>query len=390
MTTPAEGRRGKILVLLDYYHPGQGGGGAVKSVRNLVRSLAMEYEIRIVTRGNDLGKRTAYPGISEELWYEVDGAGVRYLAASPRRALRLFALLRRARCEILYLNSFFSPLFSILPLVLRRLRLLPAAPVVLAPRGELLPGALALKGSRKRTYLRVARALDLHRGVIWQASSAEEERSFRRWFPNAEIHIGEDIPVHEQGASRAPKKADSLRVLFLSRIARNKNLDLVIRVLGSVTVPVRVTIAGPVKDEEYWRRCRESMRQLPESITVEYVGPIDPARVGESYGTHDVLFLPTLGENYGWVIDEALAAGCPVLISDRTPWRNLAESGVGWDLPLGDEAAFARVLEEVYRMGPEQHGRMSARASAWVRERDTAKHAAEAQRGIFERALRSD
>jgi glycosyltransferase involved in cell wall biosynthesis len=44
--------------------------------------------------------------------------------------------------------------------------------------------------------------------------------------------------------------------------------------------------------------------------------------------------LPTLGENFGHVFIEALAAGCPLIISDRTPWLNLEKQRIGWDLPL--------------------------------------------------------
>jgi glycosyltransferase involved in cell wall biosynthesis len=56
--------------------------------------------------------------------------------------------------------------------------------------------------------------------------------------------------------------------------------------------------------------------------------------------------LPTLGENYSHVICEALSAGCPVLISDRTPWRNLQDKGVGWDIPLEEEERFRAVLQQ--------------------------------------------
>jgi glycosyltransferase involved in cell wall biosynthesis len=44
--------------------------------------------------------------------------------------------------------------------------------------------------------------------------------------------------------------------------------------------------------------------------------------------------MPTLGENFGHVFLEALAAGCPLIISDRTPWLRLDQKGIGWDLPL--------------------------------------------------------
>ena len=54
--------------------------------------------------------------------------------------------------------------------------------------------------------------------------------------------------------------------------------------------------------------------------------------------TYDVMILPTLGENFGHIIVEAWAAGCPVLISDRTPWRQLTSQGLGWDVPLDHEA----------------------------------------------------
>ena len=44
--------------------------------------------------------------------------------------------------------------------------------------------------------------------------------------------------------------------------------------------------------------------------------------------------LPTEGENFGHAIFEALAVGCPILISDQTPWRKLSEKKAGIDLPL--------------------------------------------------------
>ena len=54
-----------------------------------------------------------------------------------------------------------------------------------------------------------------------------------------------------------------------------------------------------------------------------------------------MFFLPTLGENFGHVIAES-----PVLISDQTPWRNLKNHGVGWDLPLNDPDSFRKAIVE--------------------------------------------
>jgi glycosyltransferase involved in cell wall biosynthesis len=56
--------------------------------------------------------------------------------------------------------------------------------------------------------------------------------------------------------------------------------------------------------------------------------------------SYDLFFLPTRGENYGHVILESFLAGTPALIADTTPWRNLEEAGIGWDLALDDEQGF--------------------------------------------------
>ena len=76
-----------------------------------------------------------------------------------------------------------------------------------------------------------------------------------------------------------------------------------------------------------------------------------PELIREAVVSSDLLFLPTAGENFGHAIQEALAAGCPVLISDRTRWRDLAPKGVGWDLPLSAPDRFVAVLREDGRHG---------------------------------------
>lgn len=65
---------------------------------------------------------------------------------------------------------------------------------------------------------------------------------------------------------------------------------------------------------------------------------------------HDLLLMPTLGENFGHVIPEALISGCPVLISDRTPWRELESKKAGWDIPLSRLEKFHSVLQQCVLM----------------------------------------
>jgi len=57
--------------------------------------------------------------------------------------------------------------------------------------------------------------------------------------------------------------------------------------------------------------------------------------------------------------------GCPVLISDQTPWRNLEEKGVGWDLPLSKPKMFQKVLQKCVDMNDEEYVKWSERARGY-------------------------
>jgi glycosyltransferase involved in cell wall biosynthesis len=138
---------------------------------------------------------------------------------------------------------------------------------------------------------------------------------------------------------------DPLRVCFLSRISPMKNLDYALRVLSEVTVPVVFDIYGIKENESYWKECQEIIARMPDHLAVTYNGVLDHANVYQTLTHYDLFFLPTRGENFGHVIHEALSAGLPVLISDRTPWRNLEALGVGWDLPLNEAGKFKAVIE---------------------------------------------
>ena len=109
---------------------------------------------------------------------------------------------------------------------------------------------------------------------------------------------------------------------------------------------------------QVWRNSRRDHARA----VAQYRGALAHEQVGAALREQDLFFLPTLGENYGHVVQEALLAGCPVLLSDTTPWRGLADRGVGWDLPLDDVAGFRAVLDACVRMGAEEHAAMSARA----------------------------
>jgi len=345
-------KRPTILVFARYYLPGYKEGGPAKSVNNIVEALGSEFSFRIVTSDRDRGDTEPYPGVPINRWASMGSADVYYAAPGPGRVMRTVALLRQTPHDLVYLNSFFDRGFSMWPLLLWRVGVT-RAPLLLAPRGEFSQGALAIKPRRKRSYLWLAKRLGLYRGVRWHISTAAEGLDLDAVLDRAgPRHVAAPLAEGQRGnrGNAAKRRAGAkqpgrLRIVFVSRIVRKKNLGYALRVLGGVSGELHLDIYGPLEDKAYWRECQALIVSLPHNITAEYRGSLPPAQVKKVFAEADLFFLPTLGENFGHVVAEALAEGCPVLLSDQTPWNGVQEAGAGWAFPLSDVEAFRATVQ---------------------------------------------
>ncbi|MBZ5526597.1 MAG: glycosyltransferase family 4 protein [Acidobacteriia bacterium] len=366
----------RILAFADWYLPGQNGGGAVTAIANVIELLGDEYGFYVYTRDRDSGEKRRYEGIRGERWKRVGKAEVFYASKPSLRSVR--RRIREVEPDIIYLNSFFSRL-TVETLLLRKLGVLPGAAIVVAPRGEFSPGALGLKGFRKWIYRKVAFAGGLYRDVTWQASSKLEEEQVRAMIAGGgagnggRVVLAPDVPSPglwevRAGATRPKKRRGAVRLVFLSRIARMKNLHFALEMAGLAEGEIELDIYGPVEDEGYWEECRERMRGLPSSVRVRYRGAVAQEEVAKVFGEYHFQLLPTLGENFGYVIVEALAAGCPVVMSDETPWRGLREKAAGWDLPLGEREKWREAIAECVRMNEEEYREISRGARRYFEE----------------------
>ena len=381
-------RRPIILTFVRYYLPGYKSGGPIRTIANIVEMLGDEFDFRIVTSDRDATDTEPYSGLADGEWKKVGKAHVRYLSPSQKGLRRIAAILRETPHDVLYLNSFFDPEFTQKPLLARRLGLSPKIRCVIAPRGEFSQGALKLKAGKKKAFLLATRAVRLYRELEWQASSEREKTDIRRTLGSIaqNIRIAVNLPdrrVHALPPFVPCDEGEPLRIVFLSRISPMKNLDFALDVLREVKVPVTLDIYGPIRDDAYWLHCEDLMSRLPNSVQAVYRGSVEHDDVGAILSRHDLFFLPTLGENYGHVIFESLAAGTPVLIADTTPWRNLADAGVGWDFPLKRPQAFADSIETMARLCPAEIVAMRRRALSFADTHRSDREAVEATRRLF-------
>jgi glycosyltransferase involved in cell wall biosynthesis len=358
-----------VLIIVGYYYPGFKAGGPINSIVNLVAKLGGEFKFKIVTQDHDLGENVSYKNILIDSWQKVDNADVFYM--SPKNNItKIKRILCATKHDVLYLNSFFSLQYAINILLLRKLKLIPYKPLIIAPRGEFSPGAIRIKYYKKYIYVICSRAIHLFNQVIWQASSGFEKNDIERVLgDSAYIYIANNLPpVISQIKHRKEKcdnRTDILRVIFLSRISRKKNLHYALNRLSYLKGKVQFNIYGPIENKEYWSKCKKIISGLRSNIKVKYCGSLKHNQVNGVMNEHNLFFLPTLGENFGHVIMEAFMGGCPVLISDQTPWRGLEELGVGWDISLNKPEKYQKILQKLINSSADEREKWSKKATKY-------------------------
>jgi len=364
-----------VLVFVRFYLPAYKSGGPVRTIANLVEHLGSHFEFRIVCSDRDSFEDVSFPNIEVNSWNRVGNASVFYASRGFMRFGNIRRLLRATAHDVLYLNSFFAPRFTILPLLAERMESGARKPVIVAPRGEFSASALAIRRLRKRCYIALAKLLGVYENVTWQASSPYEATDIRQTLqigeelvviaPNLPSKIGDD---EAQWASEERAEGAVLRVVFLSRVSVVKNLDFALHVVSRVRVPLVFDVFGLVDNPSYWARCKALAGELPDNVSFAYRGVVPHEYVKDIMSGYDLFFLPTQGENYGHAILESLAAGTPPLISDRTPWRDLDEAGAGFVRPLGDPEAYVAVIEGLASESRERRLRRRRRACAYARQ----------------------
>src|SRR5579864_2963753 len=368
----------KVLMFLDYYLPGFKAGGPVRAVSNLVDLLGDQFEFYLVTRDHDLTDKKRYPEIMSDEWVKVGKASTKYLRRPS--FWRLWKALREINPDIIHLGSFFSRM-SMRVLALRRMGLTCKAAVILAPRGEFSPGALSIKRRRKTLYMLLSFKTKLFRDVLWHATSPQEKRDIERILLShartATVHVAPSIHVASdvvaevgqslKGQTPRTKQAGTARFVFLSRISPKKNLAGAIKLVGGLKGQITLDIFGPIDDPEYWAECQRLIERVPASVSINYRGSVRHEDTHRQFAEHDFFLFPTLGENFGYVILEALGAGCPVLLSDQTPWGELENNRAGWTIPLQDEKRWSEVLKTCLEMGEEERLDMSLRSRRFLK-----------------------
>ena len=174
--------------------------------------------------------------------------------------------------------------------------------------------------------------------------------------PIAVVPSGVDVAAFTAGrrspAVRALLGADEFTPLALvvSRLAREKNLELAIDALARSRVPgTRLAIVGGGPHRE---ALEERARAAGVADRVRFTGALPAAALPDVYASGDAFVFPSTTETQGLVLAEALAAGLAVVAVDTPASRDVL--GAGGRLVPNDADEFAVALDAAIAAGPNQ------------------------------------
>jgi len=318
------------------------------------------------------------PGIHVEIATTVAESGVpnretvsvnkttihRFARSNPRgvkhsRELTRWLRSRASEFDLIHIHT----LWSLVSSSACRLAGSARVPYIIRPAGMLSPYSWAHGWLKKWLYWHcrdrrlVARAAALH---ATSAGEAAELRGMRLRPPVNMIPLGVDPQAWSTPADRGklrqlcgPTAGDLPIFLFLSRLHPKKGVvDYLLPAFARLKRPAFLAIAGGADGSvpDYPCEIEAAIRDLGLSERVALLGPVAPADRWQLFDGATAFVLPSHQENFGIVVAEAMARGCPVVISDRVQsCDHVLASGAGRVIPLEIDSfasAMAELLED--------------------------------------------
>jgi glycosyltransferase involved in cell wall biosynthesis len=323
----------------------------------------------ITTNGNGRGTIARPAG----RWIEHDGVPVFYGRRIPRTADLSWDTWRAivgeaGAADIIHVTYIFSWINLAAAAASRR----HGVPVVVSPRGSLDPDALGFSPRKKAWYFRLGGTRALREAAAFHVTSESERAHVAALIHGALIGIvpnGVAVPSDDELARWTSVPAAAPTVLFLGRIHPIKNVVALVRAWASVAPRhpgARLVLAGP-DDHGHRVEVERTIASLGVAPSVRIAGFVGGEELSRLLATAVCLVLPSVAENFGNVVAEALAHRVPVVASTGTPWGGVQDRDCGWWVQPTVEG-LAVSIEEALAMDPAARIAKGERGRRWMIE----------------------
>ena len=335
-----------IAVFIGGYLPAKKYGGPVTSICNFADILGDDYSIKIICSNHDFKEKKSLPNIKKG-WNKVGKADVLYLKDEQQNYKTYISILRKIKPNLIYGSGIMY--IKVNYQIFKAAKKL-GIPVLLAPRGDICNNALNIKGWKKKPFLAIMKLFGCFKDMYFHATLQEEKDNLKKYLgiTQERVFLLPNLPVAPVQRNDYVKQKGMIKIIFISRIQEKKNLLEAIRIVNKMKSNVQFDIYGPLENQDYFSQCQSEILKAPKNVSIKYKGSLDPDDAKMIFLQYDCFLFPTLSENYGHVIAEALMHDCPIVISQgTTPWDDVSDYHAGVAVDLNNEDEFANELDRI-------------------------------------------
>lgn len=237
---------------------------------------------------------------------------------------------------------------------------------IVSLHGMLDDWAMSQRALRKRIFLAMLARPMLQRVAAAHCASDGEMRQAAPRIPGVPL-IRIPQPIDLGGLPRADPTGAEPAALMLGRLHPVKGAEIAIEAIAKVRHsgrPMRLLMAG-TGDPDYVQSLHALSARLGVENAIEWLGQLERSARAEAISRAMCAIAPTMQENFGVALFEALASGLPLVVSDSVDTRaELLESGGALVMPR-DAESFADGLTSLHD-DPTLRGRLGDSGRAWT------------------------
>lgn len=348
----------KILICMASVDPRRGGPST--AVRSLASNLAEQGHRVTITAHND---ELSYSEYEEHDNYQVVKFPLTF--RTWQLSLKYYFWIRRnvRNYDAVLVHSLFLSHSYFVAKFARKFHI----PYSVRPHGSLNVEDMANNLPQKRLYMAVIERRNLRNAKFLFCTSQREADEARRFgkFRTEVIPLGVDASVIRD---RDPGEVDRNLVAFIGRLTRKKGVEKIIESMPHLlkTNPsARVVIAGP-DDEGLQTGFQELAAKHGVENSLSFTGHLDSNGRNELLSKAGVFVLPSLDENFGIGVAEAMAAGVPVVITPGVSHAAYVSEYNAGVVSSREPADFALKVSQILDLDEGKFAEMSANAQRLV------------------------
>ena len=226
-------------------------------------------------------------------------------------------------------------------------------PYIVSPHGMLDPGPMEQKSWKKNMYLRLFENQTLEGAAALHAMTESEATHSTKWNRSVFVvpgGVSKDVygRLLDRSAfyARYPALGGRKYVLFLGRLHQIKQPEVAILAFHKAfktDSAIMLVMAGPC-ELKYRRYLKDLVDKLGISTRILFTGLINEDAAKEAYRSASAFVLPSLHENFGFAVVEAMAQECPVIVSDRVSVASFISCAAAGLIMPPDVDSFAHAL----------------------------------------------